>query len=71
MSQFICDSAPAYDSHGRINFMVRSGGYVMCRRPRAAPFVLAEKEWRKLPKAQDDGVNFEVRDARVIVRKLA
>lgn len=70
MSQAICDSAPAYDLHGRINFMFRSGGYVMCRRPRKAPFVLTEKDWRKLPKVEAAGANFEVRGDRVIVRPL-
>lgn len=33
----------------RIRFMVRSGGFVMCRRPRQKPFVLSETEWAKLP----------------------
>lgn len=28
--------------------MTRSGGYVMCRRPRCIPFILTEKEWGKL-----------------------
>lgn len=37
-----------YDSTGKIRFMTRSGGYVMCRRPRAIPFVLSEKQWMKL-----------------------
>lgn len=35
--------------YGRVRFMARSGGYVMCRRPRAMPFVLTEKEWAKMP----------------------
>ena len=34
---------------GKVRFMVRSGGYVMCRRPRAMPYVVTEKEWRALP----------------------
>jgi hypothetical protein len=47
--------------HGVLRFMARSGGYVMVRRPRCAPFVLTEKEWAKLPlwadksKKQRDG----------------
>ncbi|WP_169307286.1 hypothetical protein [Chitiniphilus eburneus] len=36
------------DKISKIVFMCRSGGYVMCRRPRAMPFVLTEKEWRNL-----------------------
>lgn len=55
MSKAIIDTADAYDRHGRIRFMVRSGGYVMCRRPGAAPFVLSEKHWRKLPKDEVAG----------------
>lgn len=34
---------------GRIRFMARSGGYVMARKLRAAPIILTEKEWGKLP----------------------
>lgn len=34
---------------GRIRCMARSGGFVMVRKARAAPFVLTEKEWAKLP----------------------
>lgn len=37
---------------GRVVLMARSGGYVMVRRPRCAPFVLREAEWAKLPKWQ-------------------
>lgn len=33
----------------RIRFMARANGYVMCRKPGAAPFVLTEREWSKLP----------------------
>lgn len=33
---------------GRVVFMARSGGYVMCKRPRCMPFILTEKEWGKL-----------------------
>ena len=33
----------------RIRYMVRSGGYVMVRKPRSMPFVLTDKEWAKLP----------------------
>lgn len=50
MSRAMIDPAPAYDIYGRLTFMVRSGGYVMVKRPRCAPFVMTEKEWRKLPK---------------------
>ena len=52
---FIIDTRDAYDRHGVIKYMTRSGGYVMARRPRAMPFVLSEKDWRKLPKNSDDG----------------
>lgn len=58
MSQFIIDTADAYDRHGVIRYMVRSGGYVMVRRPRCTPFVMSEKDWRKLPKNQDEGMGF-------------
>lgn len=34
---------------GRVRLMVRSGGYVMVRRPGAMPFVLTEKEWARMP----------------------
>jgi hypothetical protein len=54
MSKALIDQAPAYDMHGKVMFMVRSGGYVMVKRPRCAPFVLTEKEWRKLPKVETD-----------------
>ena len=33
----------------RLRFMCRSGGYVMVRKPRATPFVMAEKDWAKMP----------------------
>lgn len=36
------------DDGGRINYMTRSGGYVMCRRPGLMPFTMTEKDWRKL-----------------------
>lgn len=50
MSQAAIDYSPRQDDLGKIVFMVRSGGYVMCKRPRCAPFVLTEKEWDRLPK---------------------
>lgn len=34
---------------GMVRLMARSGGYVMVRRPRCAPFVLTEKEWAAMP----------------------
>lgn len=37
------------DRTGRIRFMVRSGGYVMVRRPHFMPFVLPERKWMNLP----------------------
>lgn len=42
---------------GKVRYMTRSGGYVMCRRPRLAPFVVTEKEWRNMPPfvAPEDG----------------
>lgn len=70
MSQFLIDPAPAYDCRGKITFMVRSGGYVMCKRPRAVPIVLSEKDWRKLPKNLEDGMRWEVMNSRVEVRTL-
>lgn len=53
MSKFAIDLRDRKDlqstGNERIRFMVRSGGFVMCRRPRQKPFVLTEKEWAKLP----------------------
>lgn len=46
------DPAERKDENGVIRFMCRSGGYVMCRRPRAIPFVLTEKQWMRLEKTQ-------------------
>lgn len=43
------DTQPREDQLGKITFMARSDGYVMCRRPHCMPFVLAEKEWTRLP----------------------
>ncbi|MDH2239083.1 hypothetical protein N5K27_22500 [Pigmentiphaga sp. GD03639] len=57
MSNALIDQAPAYDHLGKITFMVRSGGYVMCRRPRCMPFILSEKEWRRLPKTEEEGAS--------------
>lgn len=34
MSQAAIDYGPREDRYGKIVFMVRSGGYVMCKRPR-------------------------------------
>lgn len=48
MSKHAINTSDRQDAHGRITFMVRSGGYVMCRRPRSLPFVLSEKQWAKL-----------------------
>lgn len=70
MSQFACDTAPAYDWLGKITFMVRSGGYVMCKRPRATPFVISEKDWKRLPKTAEEGGCWEVLNSRVQVRLL-
>lgn len=44
------DTRPGYDERGKIVHMVTSGGYVMVRRPRCIPFVLALKEWARIPK---------------------
>lgn len=51
MSKAVLDHTDRAHPHdgGKVRFMVRSGGYVMCRRPRRAPYVMTEKEWRKLP----------------------
>jgi hypothetical protein len=48
MSKHAICTKDKQDEHGRIVFMTRSGGYVMCRRPRCLPFVLSEKQWGKL-----------------------
>lgn len=55
MSRAILDHTDrAHPSDGcRVRFMVRSGGYVMCRRPHCTPYVLSEKEWRRLPPYED------------------
>lgn len=37
----------------RVRYMAHADGYVMVRRPGAAPFVIGEKEWRKLPPFND------------------
>lgn len=37
------------DAQGEIRKMAEAEGYVMVRRPRYAPFVLSEREWRALP----------------------
>lgn len=33
----------------RVKYLAHAKGYVMVRKPRAAPFVMTEKEWRQLP----------------------
>ena len=60
MSSFIINTHDAYDAHGPIKYMTRSGGYVMVRRPRCAPFVLSEKDWRRLPKDAEGGASWRV-----------
>ncbi len=40
--------ATRYDIHGAIRCMVVADGYLMVRRPRAAPFILTKKEWLML-----------------------
>jgi hypothetical protein len=62
VSKAILDTAKRTDAIGEIRFMVRSGGYVMCRRPRAIPFVLSEKEWNKLEKARPKPVGLPVEE---------
>lgn len=37
------------DDHGRLRFMARADGYVMVRRPGAAPYCITEKDWLALP----------------------
>lgn len=49
MSKAAIETAPKYDRIGKITYMVRSGGYVMVRRPYNMPFIMTEKEWGKLP----------------------
>lgn len=60
------DPTPAYDMHGKITPMARSGGYVMVKRPRCAPFILSEKDWRKLPKTQAEGCQWTAQTGRVV-----
>lgn len=45
------DTRPAKDKEGKIIFLVKSGGYVMVKRPKSKPFVLTLKEWAKIPKS--------------------
>lgn len=54
------DMSPAYDKSGKLVAMVRSGGYVMVKRPRCRPFVMTDKDWVKLPKIAEEGAAFEV-----------
>lgn len=54
------DKTDAYDQHGPIRYLTRSGGYVMVRRPRCVPFVMHEKDWAKLPKTPDAGAGWRV-----------
>jgi len=42
------DKCDRFDENGRIMFMVESGGYVMCKRPRCMPFVVSIKAWEKM-----------------------
>lgn len=44
------DKRDGFDVYGVIRFMCESGGYVMARRPRAAPMVFTLKEWARIPK---------------------
>lgn len=37
-----------YDKVGKLTILCHSGGYLMVRRPKAIPFVMREKDWRKL-----------------------
>lgn len=48
MSKQHINTVDKQDENGRIVYMTRSGGYVMCKRPRCLPFVLSEKQWAKL-----------------------
>lgn len=57
------DVAPGYDENGKIIHMVTSGGYVMVKRPRCAPFVLSLKEWAKIPK-EPLSIQFKPTDRR-------
>lgn len=67
MSQKNFDPATAYDEVGPIDTTVRSGGYVMVRRPGQHPFVLGESDWRKLPKDPKEGPYYRIRKFRVFV----
>jgi hypothetical protein len=40
-----------YDATGPIRCMAVAGGYLMVRRPRAAPFVVSAREWLLLAAA--------------------
>lgn len=57
MSKFEIAPLVRKDKNGKVTFMCRSGGYVMVRHPRAMPFVLSEKEWRKLQPWSDEASN--------------
>ncbi len=43
-----------FDQYGRLVGMTRSGGYVMARRPGKAPFIISEKEWKRLADSEDN-----------------
>lgn len=49
----VVDTTPIEDRLGKISYMCRSGGYVMVKRPRMAPFVLSLKQWAKLRECRD------------------
>lgn len=66
MSKFEIAPLVRKDGRGKITFMCRSGGYVMCRRPRAMPFILSEKEWRKLEPFE---APFSLADAPIVKLK--
>lgn len=43
------------DKHGELRWMAEAEGWVMCRRPGAAPFTMMRKEWDALPKRDASG----------------
>jgi hypothetical protein len=42
-----------YDHYGPLRAMAIADNYVMCRRPRCAPWVLSVKDWLKLSETDD------------------
>jgi len=41
-----------YDGYSKITCMAYADGWIMARRPRAAPFIWSLKDWRSMNKAK-------------------